>query len=127
MEDYFGLRSGILNSPTMNDILEAHATEDDFEPGDVLLFNKYVIHRSIKLEEGELERRAAFVMRFVEEGSHYDRQRAENLEYPTNKYGHKQFTRSHMEIDLPDGGVLSDSPYFDNPVKRQNYNEMRVQ
>lgn len=119
MEDYLGLRSGILNSPTMNDILKAHSSEDDFEPGDVLLFNKYVIHRSIKLEEGELDKRAAFVMRFVEEGSHYDRQRAENLEYPTKKYGHKQFTRSHMEIDLPDGGMLSDSPYFDNPDKRK--------
>jgi len=118
MEDYFALRSGVLNSPAMLDILEMHAHEDNFEPGDVLLFNKYVVHRSVKLEEGPLNRRAAFVMRFVDSNSCYDLQRAKSLEYPTIKYGYKQFTRSHMEINVPDGGLLSESKLFDNKELR---------
>jgi len=118
MSDYFAMRAGILNSPTMSDILEMHCEEDDFDPGDVLVFNKYVVHRSVKLEPGELDKRAAFVMRFVEDGSHDDLQRARNLEYPTEKYGHKQFTRSHMEIGLPDGALLTNSDCFDNKPMR---------
>jgi hypothetical protein len=118
MDDYFAMRSGILNSPTMAEILKYHQVEDDFEPGDVLVFNKYVVHRSIMLEDGPLPKRAAFVMRFVEDGSHYDLQRARNLEYPAEKYGHKAFTRSHMEIGLPDGSLLTDSEYFTDRDKR---------
>ena len=88
------------------------------QAGDVLVFNKYVVHRCIMLEDGPLPKRAAFVMRFVEDGSHYDLQRARNLEYPAEKYGHKAFTRSHMEIGLPDGALLTDSEYFTDRDKR---------
>ena len=118
LNKYLMMRAGILNSPAMRQILETHCEEDEFDPGDVLVFNKYVIHRSVKLEEGELDRRAAFVMRFVEQGSRYDRRRAEELEYPTIRYGQQPFTRAHIEIDLPDGGVLSDSEYNDSPEQR---------
>ena len=52
--EYFKLRNGILNSPTMLEVLEAHQVEDDFQPGDALLFNKNVVHRSIMLGEGPL-------------------------------------------------------------------------
>ena len=118
VEDYFSMRVGLLNSPTMADLLEMHALEDDFEPGDVLLFNKYVVHRSKMLNEGPMSRRTAFVMRFVDSKSHYDLQRAKNLEYPNSKFGHKLVTHSHMEINLPDGALLSESPYFDNLQRR---------
>lgn len=118
MDDYFAMRSGILNSPTMLEILEQHQVEDDFEPGDVLLFNKYVIHRSIMLCEGVLPKRAAFVMRFVDANSHYDLQRASNLEYPAEKYGYKAFTRSHIEIGSPDGALLSECSYFTDRDRR---------
>ena len=96
----------------------AAVLEDDFEPGDVLVFNKYVVHRSIMMDECPLPKRAAFVMRFVEDGSHYDLTRAQNLEYPTDKYGHKALTRSHIEIGLPDGAILTESNYFDDKDKR---------
>lgn len=118
MEDYFALRTGVLNAPTMLEILEHHKVEDDFEPGDVLLFNKYVVHRSVMLGEGTLPKRAAFVMRFVDAQSHYDLQRARNLEYPAEKYGYKAFTRSHIEIGAPDGAVLAESPYFSDRKRR---------
>jgi len=38
--------------------------------------------------------------------------------YPTEKFGHKQFTRSHMDIGLPDGARLTDSKFFDNKDAR---------
>ena len=118
MDDYFAMRSGILNSPTMMDILAFHQVEDDFAPGDVLLFNKYVVHRSVMLGQGALPRRAAFVMRFVDIDSHYDLQRAMNLEYPAEKYGYKAFTRSHIEIGAPDGARLADCSYFADRDRR---------
>lgn len=118
MDDYFAMRSGILNSPTMMDILAFHQVEDDFAPGDVLLFNKYVVHRSVMLGQGALPRRTAFVMRFVDIDSHYDLQRAMNLEYPAEKYGYKAFTRSHIEIGAPDGARLADCSYFADRDRR---------
>ena len=103
VSEYFSLRSGILNSPTMVEILENHQSENDFEPGDALLFNKMVILRSVMLGEGPLPRRAAYVMRFVDAGSHYDLERARNLEFPVERYGqglfpYKPFSRQHIEI-----------------------------
>ena len=131
--EYFAMRVEILNSPTMVEILENHQVEDGFEPGDVLLFNKMVVHRSIMLGEGTLPRRAAYVMRFVDAGSHYDLQRARNLEFPVEKYGkgfipYKPFTRQHIEIaeaGARDGDVLAECAYFDNrdrrTIRREQY------
>ena len=124
--DYFAMRTGILNSPTMVEILEHHRVEDDFEPGDVLLFNKMVVHRSIMLGEGELARRAAYVLRFVDAESHYDLRRAQNLEYPVEQYGtglfaYKPITRQHIEIaeaGAADGDLLSECAYFSDRDRR---------
>lgn len=126
VEDYFGLRTGILNSAPMVEIFESHQVEEDFRPGDVLLFNKMVIHRSIMLGEGELPRRAAYVMRFVDAGSHYDLQRAQDLEYPVTQYGkglfaYKAITRQHIEIAEAggaDGDLLPECAYFSDPDRR---------
>ena len=126
VDEYFAMRTGILNSPAMVEILENHQIEDDFEPGDALLFNKMVVHRSIMLGEGTLPRRAAYVMRFIDARSHYDLQRAQNLEFPVEKYGkgfipYKPFTRQHIEIaeaGTKDGEVLAECPYFDNRDRR---------
>ncbi|SFK17174.1 hypothetical protein SAMN05421835_11517 [Amycolatopsis sacchari] len=114
LEDYFALREGVLNSPAMLDILEPQAVEDAFEPGDVLLFDKYVVHRSRKLGEGPLDRRDAFVMRFVDVGARYDRQRALNIDFPVRQFGYQPYTRSHLEVATVDGELLADSPFFDN-------------
>ena len=122
VNEYFGMRTGMLNSPTMLEILENNQFEDDFEPGDVLVFNKNVVHRSIMLGEGPLPRRAAYVMRFVDVDSHYDLQRAKNLEFPEEQYGkglfpYKPFTRQHIEIaeaGAQDRDLISECAYFDN-------------
>ncbi len=124
--DYFNLRNGILNSPTMLEILENHQVEDDFKPGDALLFNKYVVHRSIMLGEGPLPRRAAYVMRFVDAESHYDLHRAKMLQFPVEKYdkgplAYKPITRQHIEIaeaGAQDGDLLAECAYFDNRDRR---------
>ena len=126
VSEYFGMREQILNSPTMCEILDNHQVEDDFEPGDALLFNKMVIHRSVMLGEGALPRRAAYVMRFVDIGSHYDLQRARNLEFPERKYAKrlipfKPSTRQHIEIaeaGAQDGDVLAECAYFDDRERR---------
>ena len=126
MVEYAMLNAGILNSPTMVEIFENHQVEDDFEPGDVLLFNKMVVHRSMQLGEGFLPRRAAYVMRFVDAGSHYDLRRARDLEFPVEKYAKgplpfKPVTRQHIEIaeaGAQDGDVLAECTYFDNRDRR---------
>ena len=126
VQDYFGLRTGILNSPVMDELLEAHQVEDDFDPGDVLLFNKTVVHRSIMLGEGELARRAAYVLRFVDAASCYDLRRARTLEFPVERYGtglfpYKPITRQHIEIaeaGAEDGDILSECAYFGDRERR---------
>ena len=126
VRDYFGMRTDILNSPVMDELLEAHHIEDDFEPGDAFLFTKTVIHRSVILEEGKLPRRAAYVLRFVDADSRYDINRARVLEFPVERYGqgllaYKPITRQHIEIaeaGAKDGDILSQCAYFKNRESR---------
>ena len=126
VKEYFAMRTGALNSPTMCEILENHQVEDDFQPGDALLFNKMVVHRSIMLGEGALPRRAAYVMRFIDAGSHYDLERARMLEFPVEMYGkgffpYKPFTRQHIEIaeaGARDGDLLAECAFFDDRERR---------
>ena len=135
VNEYFDMRSGILNSPTMCEILENHQVEDDFKPGDALLFNKMVVHRSIMLGEGALPRRAAYVMRFIDAGSHYDLERARMLEFPVEMYGkgffpYKPFTRQHIEIaeaGASDGDLLAECAFFDERDRRTIRRERSLQ
>lgn len=126
LADYFELRHGILNSPVMLEILENHQVEDDFEPGDVLVFHKMVVHKSIRLEEGKLSRRAAHVLHFIDAGSHYDLQRAQNLDYPIRQYRkellpYKPIARQHIELaeaGAVHGDLLAESAYFSDRGRR---------
>ena len=131
VQEYFDLRNGVLNSPAMMEMLENHQIEDDFEPGDALLFNKMVVHRSVMLEEGALARRAAYVLRFVDAGSHYDLTRAQYLEYPMQQYSrglfpYKAVTRRHIEIaeaGAADGDLLTECEYFGDRDRRMLWHE----
>ena len=126
VQDYFDLRFGFLNNAVMDEILEAHKIEDDFEPGDVLLFNKMVIHRSVMLGDGELPRRAAYALRLVDAASRYDLNRARVLEFPVEQYGkgffpYKPFTRQHIEIaeaGAEHGDLLAQCAYFSDRDRR---------
>ena len=125
-QDYFDLRTGFLNNPVMEELLEVHQIEEDFNPGDVLLFNKMVAHRSIMLGDGDLDRRAAYVMRFVDATSRYDLNRARALEFPVEQYSkgifpYKPATRQHIEIaeaGAQHGDLLADCAFFDDRERR---------
>ena len=124
--EYFKMRGAVLNGPPTVEILENHQVEDDFQPGDALLFNKNVVHRSVRLGDGPLPRRAAYVMRFIDAESHYDLQRAKTADFAEEQYGeglsgYKSFTRQHIEIaeaGTYDGDLLAESAYFDNRDRR---------
>lgn len=112
-QEYVELRDGPLNSSGMNTLLEYYAVEDDYELGDALLFDKYVIHRSVILEDGPIDPRDAFSLRFIGEDSLYDRKRAHDIEIPRNHYGYAGPTKFHLEICKNDGERIIDSPFFD--------------
>lgn len=126
VQDYFNLRMGILNDPVMLELLETHRIEDNFEPGDVLLFNKMVPHRSVMLGEGNLERRAAYVLRMVDARSRYDLGRARMLEFPVEHYSeglipYKPATRQHIEIaeaGAEHGDLLAQCAFFSDRDRR---------
>ena len=64
--------------------------------------------------------------RLVEAGSHYDLQRARNLEFPVVRYGdeftrYTPYTRQPMEIaeaGAEDGAVLAECAYFGDRDRR---------
>ena len=125
-KEYFNLRMGHYNVPPLDTILETHQVEDDFQPGDVLVFNKWVVHRSIMLGEGELPKRAAYVMRLIDAESHYDLERALYQELPVELYSkglfpYKPVTRQHIEIaeaGAANGDLLAECAYFDDRDRR---------
>lgn len=118
-DDYVALRDEPLNSPGIGRLLEYFAVEDDFELGDALLFDKYVIHRSVPLGEGELQSRDAFSLRFIADDSRYDLARARSIEIPRDHYGYAGPTKFHLEICKEDGSRIVDSPYFDADRERR--------
>jgi len=96
----------------MKTLLDHFGVEDDYSLGDILLFNKNVIHRSVKLGEGKLDHRAAFVMRFIESESTYDRARALSLDYPRKLFNYTGCTSFHLDVCNEDSELISKSNYF---------------
>lgn len=118
-DEYVALRDEPLNSSGMKTLLEYYSVEDDFEPGDVLLFDKAVLHRSVKLEDGPLDVRDAFSLRFIDEDSTYDLHRAHMIEIPRNYYGYAGPTKFHLEICKEDGERIIDSPFFNSDREKR--------
>jgi len=119
LQEFAELRHGILNSPAMTKLLDFNRRSDDFKLGDVLFFNKRVIHASELLGEGPLQTRCAFVMRFIGMDSRYDRRRALGLEFPRSQFGHKPQSEFHLNVCKEDGELISESPYFRNQARRR--------
>ncbi|MDR3439474.1 hypothetical protein [Telmatospirillum sp.] len=118
MTEYMQMRDGPLNDVAMKMPLDYYGVEDDFELGDALIFDKYVIHRSIMLNDGPLELRSAFVMRFVCETSRYDYKRAHSLEVPRKYFGYSGPTKFHLTVCENDGDLIKNSPLFPDLEKR---------
>lgn len=117
-DEVLELATAVLGSPTMIKLLNHFQVEDNFKLGDTLLFHKYVIHKSIKLEEGPIESRMAFAMRFVDENARYDKRRANDLNFPIVQFNYKPGTTFHIDVCKKDGEKISESNYFTLPEKR---------
>lgn len=125
-QDYFSLRMAFLNSPVMEELLDVHRIEDNFDPGDVLLFNKNVVHRSVMLGDGDLDHRTAYVLRLVDATSRYDLHRAQALEFPSEHYAkgifpYKPATRQHIEIaeaGAQHGDLIAECAFFSDRDRR---------
>ncbi|NWB47736.1 hypothetical protein [Pseudomonas gingeri] len=122
IDEFMHLRDGPLNDPAIKKLLDHFAVEDEFEVGDALIFDKNVIHRSIMLEDGPIDSRAAFVMRFFCETSTYDYRRAHDLEIPREYFKYSGPTRFHLEVAKEQGELLVNSPFF----KGQEYRSLKT-
>lgn len=119
IEDYYFLRHEILNAGSILEILETHKVEEDFQVGDALLFDKMVVHRSVPLREGPLEKRAAFALRLMNPDAQFNKKQAINIDYPARKYGADLYSKTHKLIQLEHDEPFINSAYFD--YKNQRY------
>jgi len=122
LEEFVQWRDGPLNDTAQKDILDHFGVEDKFELGDALIFDKYVIHKSVMLGEGPIDSRAAFVMRFFCDQSTYDAERAKDLEIPRNYFEYAGPTKFHIEVAKNQGDLLINSPIFSG----QEYRHLKV-
>lgn len=53
------------------DLFQKNRVEDDFHKGDVLLFNRWVFHRTSPFQEGPIPNRPALILRFIDQDSIY--------------------------------------------------------
>jgi len=123
LEEFVELRDGPLNQPAMKRILDFYAVIDDFEIGDSLLFDKFVIHKSVKLLEGEIDSRAALAMRFVDLESRYDQNRAQALEIPRKYFNYQGPTQFHLMVADQDEALLRDSMLYKGKAERFLYRQ----
>lgn len=109
---FSSLKNELLNSDTMRPLLDYYATEDRFELGDALLFDKWVMHRSAPLTDGPLNVRQAFAWRFSSTAARYDQARVENLAYPRDRYDYDVGSPFNDIVAQNDGELVYESDYF---------------
>ena len=68
-------------------VLDRNRVEHGFQPGDALLFNRYVWHRSCPLLEGPLAQRLTLTIRLVAADARYDRTLCEKFREFSVAYG----------------------------------------
>ncbi|NEO39761.1 MAG: hypothetical protein F6J90_26900 [Moorea sp. SIOASIH] len=111
-EEMGRLESLMVNSPEVDTILRTQAETDDFELGDALVFDKEVMHRTCLLTEGPINRRRAFVMRFIAADSTYDLNRVQKLKPFMDILGYSFFTTFALDICKEEGELIMESPLF---------------
>ncbi|MGC4995551.1 MULTISPECIES: phytanoyl-CoA dioxygenase family protein [unclassified Streptomyces] len=112
-DDFSVLKNTLLNSPQMTDLLDHVAVEDSFEPGDALIFDKYVLHRSVRLGEGPIPSRLAYALRFCSVDALYDKSRVEALAYPRITFNYDVGSDFNEKVASVDGEQVYASSYFD--------------
>ena len=121
IDEFMQLRDGPLNDPAMKKMLDYYTVEDSFELGDALIFDKNVIHRSVKLLDGKLDSRPALAIRFTDAEARYDKKRAMDLEVPRKFWNYTGPTSIHLTVASEDGTLMKDSPLF-----KENLNQRLI-
>ena len=121
IEEFMQLRDGPLNDPAMKKMLDYYTVEDSFELGDALIFDKNVIHRSVKLSDGKLDSRPALAIRFTDAEARYDKKRAMDLEVPRKFWNYTGPTSIHLTVASENGTLMKDSPLF-----KENLNQRLI-
>lgn len=125
-DDFSDLKNSLLNSPQMTTLLDSVAVEDSFEPGDALIFDKYVLHRSILLGDGPIPSRLAYALRFSSLDARYDAQRVDALAFPRRTFNYDVGSAFNDNIGDGDGKRVYDSPYFDDTREARTLELNRV-
>jgi hypothetical protein len=112
-EDFSALKNSLLNSLQMTALLDHFSVEDSFEPGDAFIFDKYVLHRSVRLQEGPMASRLAYALRFSSVEARYDRERVDALAFPRTTFNYDVGSQFNDNVGHLDGERVYDSPYFD--------------
>lgn len=112
-DDFSVLKNTLVNSPQMTELLDHVAVEDSFEPGDALIFDKYVLHRSVRLGEGPIPSRLAYALRFSSVDARYDKSRVEALAYPRITFNYDVGSDFNEKVASVDGEQVYASSYFD--------------
>ena len=100
-----------------NLLLEKHRVEYSFELGDVLIFNRYVFHKSCPLRSGPLTMRRAYVMRFVDAAARYNPELAQNHAQLSTSSGTENPTSFGLSwTDLSSGQPLLESDRIAAPI-----------
>ncbi len=102
----------MVSSPEVDTILRTQAEMDDFELGDVLLWDKEVIHRTCLLTEGPINTRRAFVMRFIAADSTYDLDRVQKLKPFIDILNYDSYSTFALNVCQQEGELIIDSPLF---------------
>lgn len=99
--------------PVADPILEKNRVEDAFAPGDALIFNRHVYHRSSILREGPMQTRKAFVLRFIDDLGRFDLDFYRTMAQFAETTGWQRpspFAEALADAGLEPGGVVIDSP-----------------
>lgn len=100
--------------PVAEPILEENRVEDTFAPGDALVFNRHVYHRSCPLLEGPMKTRDAFVLRFIDESGRFDYEFYETMKKFSEVTGWQK--PSHFAVELKEAGLEEGEPVIDSPI-----------
>lgn len=113
-EKFDSLKNLLLNGSHLAEVLDYHAVEDAFELGDALIFDKYVLHRSVALTEGPIPLRLAYALRFSSTEAHYDKLRVDALRYPRETFNYDVGSAFNDMVCANDGENVYASQYFDS-------------
>jgi len=115
---FYELKNHMLNNKWTAELLDFYAEEPEMNPGDVILFNKNILHRSVPLLEGEIQSRIALALRFIEIDSTYDYNRVYNQEFLKNAFNYSGSSNFSKDLNLKHNELITQSSLFKNLSQR---------